>query len=118
MILQYQNNPVVAAWLAEKGGRDEIEEQNFLIQGYFDNWIDEYETEHQLTDQEITALMEHIRQHELYESICVDVAFWHDHSDDVDGFDDYDPSVMSEDLMDICDAWFSENIPVEECEED
>jgi len=117
MILQYQNNPVVAAWLAEKGGVDGIEEQDFLIPGYFENWASDAGVDRDLTDPEYQALMEHIHQHELYESICVDVAFWHDHFDDVDGFDDYDPSVMSEDLMDICDAWFSENIPVEECEE-
>ena len=118
MILQYQNNPVVAAWLAEKGGVDEIEEQDFLIQGYFETWSSDAGVERELTDQEYQALMEHIHQHELYESICVDVAFWYDHTDDVDGFDDYDPSVMSEDLMDICESWFSENIPVEECEDD
>lgn len=83
------------------------------LNNYFEGWLeDEMEDDddveyRNLTEQEFDVLNDFIANHNLRDKIYADIKKWESHPD-ID--DDYDPSVMSEDLEDLCQSWFTSNI--------
>jgi hypothetical protein len=91
------------------------------LNGYFELFLEDlYEDEDQvlwrdLTQEEFIQLVAHIEQHELFDSILADIEKWENYEEPEheDEDDDYDPSVMSDDLETICIEWFRKNITLE-----
>jgi hypothetical protein len=88
----------------------------FLEDKIYDGIIEHYRD---LTPEEYKNLIAYIEQHELYDSILADIERWENANPnpDDDDDDDYDPSVMSDDLQDLCLDWFEDNIDLEAAHE-
>ena len=88
------------------------------LNNYFESFLEDlYEDEDEvlwrdLSQDEFKQLVAYIEQHELHTSILADIEKWENYDEDEDD-EDYDPSVMSDDLMDLCNEWFHENIKME-----